>query len=268
MTPASASELLYATATAVEARPLLERLGVDPPYPAGRPIPAGGARILVAGVGTKGVDDLRRTLRELRPSGLVNLGIAGALTPSLPAGEVVVVRSWLRPEEPHDVVAVTDERLAADVAGRLDEAGVRRIDGDAITVGAPFHDPVQRDRLHAATGASIVEMEGTAWHRCAAELEVPFVAVRIVSDHADRRLPDFRDWLLSPDGEPRWGRFVVALLRSGAWRRPLRETRKLLAAADSWRAAMEGLAAVSDALAAGLRQARCPARPDGARSGS
>jgi hypothetical protein len=54
---------------------------------------------------------------------------------------------------------------------------------------APVADPLDKQLLHAQTGAAAVDMESHIAARIAAARQVPFVAFRAIIDPADKRLP-------------------------------------------------------------------------------
>jgi hopanoid-associated phosphorylase len=115
-------------------------------------------------------------------AGLVSFGIAGALDPALRPGEIVVARevvdaeggSWLAPAE-------WQSRIAAALPG------ARR--GAIFGAGRPVASPADKAALFDAFGALAVDMESHGVARAAAEAELPFVAVRVVADPAERALP-------------------------------------------------------------------------------
>ncbi len=120
----------------------------------------------------------------------------------------------------------------------------------------PLHDAVERDRLHAGAGAHLVEMEGGRWADIAAAAGVPFAALRVVSDHANRKLPGAdkphsrRAWMLKDDGRVHRRRLLWALITSTAWLRPVHHYREVRAAGGEFGAALAALHAVAAAFAA------------------
>lgn len=246
--------LLLAAAVAFELRPFARRLGLEAPT---LTIAHGRhheqhVSLLSAGMGRPGDGAFRAALRALQPAAVINVGIAGALDESHPAGSAWVVERWHAPDAPHDVAATADGDLSARLADTLAAAGVACGRAHAVTVDEPLHDSAARDRLRLDSGAHLVEMEGAAWAAIAGDLGVPFAAVRVVSDHANRPLPGpqskggQRAWLLHDDGRPRKLRLAVALLLSGAWLRPRRHVAEIRSAGGQLReavAALEGVAA-------------------------
>lgn len=251
-----AQPVLIVTAARVEARPFLTG-GVEAAGPRGC-FRLGGAgadvNLLVAGVGSAGDPVLQRTLAELRPRSVVNLGYAGALDPNLAPGDAVIGTGWiLAPDlDPDPELPRTSGALRVWIQAALRDRGLVPRIGCLLTVAAPFHDRFERDRIHRRSGTLAVEMESARWARLAAAAGADFVALRVISDRADLRLPLPRHRLLRPDGTVRWARWLGALARSGGGRHPHRELEQLRRAQVDWVAAGRGLQHVCAALAAAL----------------
>jgi nucleoside phosphorylase len=250
-----ALDLLVAGAVGFELRPFARRLGIGEPLPRLASAELRGRRIAIAcaGIGRSGDERVAEALRELRPAALINVGIAGALDRVHPAGSTWIVGEWRHPDQPQARAAVADAGLSERLGTWLDAAGIAWGQATAVTVDAPLHDVAERDRLCRA-GAHLVEMEGSAWAALAAGAGVPFAAVRVVSDHADRPLPGPRTavgrraWLLRDDGTARRGRLLLAAMLSGAWLRPRHHYRQIKAAGGDFAAAARGLDAVAEAM--------------------
>jgi nucleoside phosphorylase len=264
-TPASGTgpDILVVAAVAFELSPFARRIGVEPPALASVLGAHQGRRIalLSTGMGRRGDAAFDAALRDLRPAAILNVGIAGALDLAHPAGSRWLVEEWRRPEQPHGIAATADAALSAEIGAALDRAGLRWRRGRAVMVDEPLHDTDERDRIRDGSGAHLVEMEGAAWAEIARHHGIPFAAVRVVSDHADRPLPGpapagdgRRAWLLRDDGRPRKRRMAWALFVSGAWRRPKHHLSEIKAAGGQFREAMKGLEGVADALFPGSPQ--------------
>lgn len=261
--------LLFVTAAAIEAA-VLQRALQGPL--ARSPAEAVQSPVLVAGVGRGGDATVAAALagidaaRDAPPDGLaidrpralgtiVAVGLAGGLAPGIEAGEVVLTECWRGAQPPHGDGPRASRRALDAVAGLLRDAGITARRGSGVTVDAPFHDAAARDRLHAATGALTVEMEGARWASMAAAAGVDFVSVRVISDRADLRLPRPRHELLEATGEVRWQAWRAALRTAPTI--PARDRaddlRDLEVARREWIAAMHALQRVGAALAGMLR---------------
>lgn len=251
---ADAAPLLLVTAAAVEARPALtaELTATTPGTVSHLPARFGNTLLLVAGVGRAGDAQLQRTLASHQPRAVINLGFAGALAPDLHPGAVVIGVRWqqqlelISPGASSEPLRTWLERLVVG-AGRTARVGTM------YTVDAPFHGAAQRDRLHAATGALSVDMETARWGELAAAAGADFVALRVISDRADLRLPRPRHQLLDAAGSIRWGRWLRCLSVAGAWRSLPGQLARLRQARDDWRRALASLDDVTAALLDALR---------------
>lgn len=241
--------ILFATAVAAEAAPLGRRLGISELAPgvtrAG--LADASAAVLIAGIGRPADAVFAAALDDLKPEAVLNFGFAGALDAGLAPGTIVVVDRWHALEAPRVVVARPARSLSENLQACLQAASV-----PALAADRALHDPLTRDRVAVESGARIVEMEGGPWARLAASRGVPFAGVRIVSDHANRPLPEHRHLLLTPDGRILWKRWVGALMRARCWHRPVREWRRLTAARRDWRSAVGGLDLAASRLPARL----------------
>lgn len=173
---------------------------------------------------------------------VVSFGIAGGLDPALWTGDVVVATGIVAPTgrlaaDPH-LVAVLFDRLAG-IGRRVVSADVAGVDAAILTVA-------DKTALRAATGAVAVDMESHVAAAYAARHGLPFAAIRVVCDAADRALPAFAADALNPDGEPD----ILAVLRALATGRA--RPRDLFGLARDSAAAFKALAACRGRLSDGL----------------
>ncbi len=115
--------------------------------------------------------------------GLISIGIAGALSPTVALADWVVATAvvhgstrWLTD------AAWTEGLLAAGGGGRL-HAGLIAASDTMVTA------TTDKTALFSTTGALAVDMESHVAARFAQTHGLPFAAVRVVSDAADRTLP-------------------------------------------------------------------------------
>jgi adenosylhomocysteine nucleosidase len=126
---------------------------------------------------------LEATLERLagNASGIISIGIAGALAPGLQAGQWVVADAVLVDGEPLPTDAMWTSRLAA----RLPEAAR----GLLLGANAMVMEATQKAALHSTTGAIVVDMESHIAARVARRHHLPFAVARVVSDAAHHSLP-------------------------------------------------------------------------------
>ena len=136
---------------------------------------------------------------------IVSFGIAGGLNPQLATGDWVVANGVMSGSR----YIATDNGWSNRLAQRLSAAAI----GDFATVAVPVLDPAKKRRLHRDTGAIAVDMESFQAAALAAELGVPFAAVRVVADPVHRDIPSAARLGLQFDGTVAIAPILHSLLR-------------------------------------------------------
>jgi hopanoid-associated phosphorylase len=191
-----------------------------------------------------GAGDRERTaaLVEIAVQGancLMSFGIAGALEPTLRAGDVVISA---------EVVSDcglwrADERFQTHVTDLARGIGAFRgaVFG-ATTILATESD---KNRTWRETGAVAVDLESDVVARIASRAGIPFLVARTIADTACRELPPAALIPLSEGGTPNLARVLASLLRRprqiGALIRLARETRMALSALAGPAQALRGI---------------------------
>ena len=165
---------------------------------------------LLAGAGVEviaGGGDHRRleAMLEARAdsaSGIVSIGIAGALAPDLRPGQWVVAKAVLDRSQVLPADPAWTGRLVARLPGT--------VEGMFLGVDAMVAEKTEKAALHAATKAIVVDMESHVAARVAARHRRPFAAARVICDPAHRTLPQAARVGMRPDGRMD----VPAVLRS------------------------------------------------------
>ena len=174
---------------------------------------ARGARMVcVVGAGDSAL--LTRRLEEAIAAGargIVSFGIAGALAPLLRPGDVVIASHVVHGEERY----ATDAKWTAILRQTLPQAT------SAIIVG---HNEIVshvdgKRRLFAISGAHAVDTESHIAARIARRRRLPFVAIRSISDAANRGLPPAALVSLTPMGRIRLGGIARSVARE-PWQIP------------------------------------------------
>jgi adenosylhomocysteine nucleosidase len=142
---------------------------------------------------------LRALLATLDSSsfrGVISFGVAGGLDPSLKSGDVVVATEVLS----------GDTRFLADMAlndEMIARATLRRrvVRGGLAGVEQVVAARACKAALRSETGAAAVDMESHIAAAYAAEAGIPFAALRVISDPANRALPELAKTAVKPNGD-------------------------------------------------------------------
>lgn len=143
---------------------------------------------------------------------VVSFGIAGGLDPALRPGDVVVATG---------IVSLAgrfgcDPVLAAALARPLASSGTRLVQADLAGADAAVLSVAEKADLHRASAAAAVDMESHVAAAFARRHGLPFAALRVVCDPAERALPAFAAAALTPEGDPDIRAVLGALLRGKA----------------------------------------------------
>jgi adenosylhomocysteine nucleosidase len=153
-----------------------------------------------AGAGQAAATRAFTALEEGGPIDLVfSIGWAGALTPDLAPGSA------------HNMAGVIDTRT-----GERFRCDARS--GDLWLATTPtVANETEKLRLAATYSAALVDMEAAALARLSAQRQIPFYAIKGVSDGLHDRLPDFNRFI-TPQGQFQTARFALfAALRPIYW---------------------------------------------------
>jgi adenosylhomocysteine nucleosidase len=188
---------------------------------------------------------LRALLTVFDPTtirGVISFGVAGGLDPSLKSGDVVVA----------DEVMSGDNRWLAgfalndDLIGRLTVGlGRRVVRGGLAGVEDVVVAQASKTALRNETGAAAVDMESHIAAAYAAESGLPFAALRVISDPADRALPALARNAIKPNGD-----IDLRMILRGVVRNP-RTLRALVSTGIDFNRALRSLRGCRDFLFGG-----------------
>jgi adenosylhomocysteine nucleosidase len=161
--------------------------------------------IAVAGGGD--ADGLAAKLKALHGDirGVISIGLAGALSPHLKVGDVVIADQIITGAENWDC----HEGWRVRLMSRLAQAHQGQIFGSDVII----EKAETKSGLHTATGALAVDMESQVAARFAASRNLPLAALRVISDDASHILPPAALVAMKPDGGIAIGRVLGSLLR-------------------------------------------------------
>lgn len=164
--------------------------------------------IAVAGGGDG--DGLTAKLNALHGDirGVISVGLAGALSPLLKVGDVVIADHIITGSEKWDC----DEAWRVRLASRLPHAHQGTQFGSDIVIDKPD----TKKGLHDLTGALAVDMESQVAARFAAARGLPLAVLRVISDDAGHVLPPAALVAMKPDGGIALGRILWSVMKKPA----------------------------------------------------
>jgi hopanoid-associated phosphorylase len=138
-------------------------------------------------------------------TGIISIGLAGALAAGLAPGDWVVAEAVIAEGERLPTAPFWRETLLGVLPGARA--------GAFLGAEAMVTEAADKARLHEETGALAVDMESHVAARAALRLGLPFAAARVISDAADRSLPRAVTVGMRPDGGMALGPVLAALAR-------------------------------------------------------
>jgi adenosylhomocysteine nucleosidase len=156
------------------------------------------------------------------PKVIVSAGIAGALVPELHVGETVFPARVIDAQDgSRHETAIKNAPVSNTALGR------------AVVVSTPqIASTAQKQQLAKSYGAQAVDMEGAAVARAAMTHNLPFVAIKAISDEYDFELPEMSRFVR--DGQFQQLRFALHVaVRPWLWLRTLRLAQNTLVASEN-----------------------------------
>ena len=156
------------------------------------------------------------------PEIVISAGIAGALVPDLPVGETIFPTLVIDAQDgSRHETAIKNAPVAKTPLGRT------------ILVSSPqIASTADKRRLTQSYGAQAVDMEGAAVARAAMTHQLPFVAIKSISDEYDFELPAMSQFVR--DGQFQQQRFALHIaVRPWMWLRTLRLARNTQTASEN-----------------------------------
>ena len=163
--------------------------------------------VAVAGGGDASLADKLKALHgDIR--GVISIGLAGALSPLLKVGDVVIADQVMTGVESWDCHETWRVRLLS----RLPHAHQGSLFGSDVII----EKPETKSDLHKTTGALAVDMESQVAARFARARNLPLAGLRVISDDASHVLPPAALVAMKPDGGIALGRVLGSLLKKPA----------------------------------------------------
>lgn len=194
--------------------------------------------VACSGAGAANAAEAAKLLVANGVNRLISWGCAGALSPDLRSGDLVVAER---------LIAADNEELTMDVfwhTHTLDRLQVSHTvyTGDLVETLAMVAVSKDKRRLHEQTGAIAVDMESVAVARVAWQYALPFLSIRAIADPASMDLPPAVSYALNANGEIELWKLLVFLLRHPT------QIPRLIKLGLHFNAAMKTLEAVAEQL--------------------
>jgi hopanoid-associated phosphorylase len=134
--------------------------------------------------------------------GIISFGVAGGLAPQLRPGTCVIGSAILSGSNRIPTNKMWSQKLLQTFPDA--------VSGMLLGVSAPICDPRDKRALHVNTGAIAVDMESHVVAAVGAAHGLPVVAMRVITDPAERALPASAVAAMRPNGTTN----IVAMIRS------------------------------------------------------
>jgi adenosylhomocysteine nucleosidase len=131
---------------------------------------------------------LTKVLEQFEVSAILNIGLAGSLSPHLTFGDVVIVEHTVE----HDGLIEGDDEAQKRLyplfqLTTIEHPELKRgilVTGDQFVNSGSVRETLQ------AKGGQLVDMEGAALAKVAHHYQVPLIVLKVISDHADESAGD------------------------------------------------------------------------------
>ena len=174
--------------------------------------------LVQTGMGRERAENATQFMLERYPvTAIISLGFAGALAPELRIGDVVVCSTLhgqpgLGQEEQRLEPLSPDANLLSLASQGPGDRAIRFRLGCGVTVLQLNSSTQKMQGLNETFHADIVDMESYWIARIASARQIPFIAIRSISDNMQSSVQPF-DQILAPDGELLWKKAVFCFLR-------------------------------------------------------
>jgi len=170
-----------------------------------------GVAGVVAVAGGGDADSLAAKLNALHGDirGVISIGLAGALSPHLKVGDVVIADQILTGMETWDCHETWRVRLMSRLTSKVSGAHQGQLFGSDVII----ENPQTKAGLYAATGALAVDMESQVAARFARARNLPLAGLRVISDDASHVLPPAALVAMKPDGGIALSRVLGSLVK-------------------------------------------------------
>lgn len=169
---------------------------------------------------------------------VISFGVAGGLDPEFKTADIIVPEAIVK----DDRIWLADSELIERFRIRLIGQGLPVRSGLIAGSNSVVASPQEKAKMFALMGAHAVDMESHIAAAWAEENNIPFAAIRVISDAAHRSLPQAALDAVTADGEIRIRPLLAGLLKD------LSQVKKIIHAGIDSRKAFHTLAQCQDLL--------------------
>jgi len=167
----------------------------------------------VSGAGERRAEAAACRLLDRGATALVSWGVAGGLDPDLRPGAVVLPGAVVEADGVSRKVNLGwRDRVLARIENR-----VATSTSPLLHAVQPITAPEEKHAMRRRTGAAAVDMESAAVAAVANEAGIPFIAVRVVVDAAEARLPEAALTMCDEGGRLNRSSLLRLFLQPGEW---------------------------------------------------
>lgn len=167
--------------------------------------------VALSGTGSLNAQAAATLLIEQGATQLISWGCAAALSPQLRAGDLTLATAVINTDD-GDAQAEVSKPWQAHCKKQLSETLTIHT-GTLASSKQIIISSEHKQRLHAATGACVLDMESLAIAKIAQQYNYPFIAIRAIADPVNMDLPQAISVAINTEGEVVLNRLLGYLVK-------------------------------------------------------
>ena len=182
-------KILIISAMAEEMLPLTKYLSYEKILTPGDIVDHGNFVFAVSSIGkVAAAMTLTKVLEQYPIDAIINIGLAGSLSPHLTFGDVVMVEHTVE----HDGLIEGDDEAQKRLYPLFQLTTIEHpeLKRWVLVTGDQFINSWSIREALRAKGGQLVDMEGAALAKVAYHYQIPLIALKVISDHADESAGD------------------------------------------------------------------------------
>lgn len=153
-----------------------------------RPLNLPGVHLVETGVGPQNADrTIRKTSTEKQIGGIIHIGFAGALTPALHLGDLVLLESVENADSSQSIAADSAKRIASAIPDEIHWHSGVCLTHDHIIATASEKHALAKGRPEGEI--TCVDMESAPVAAFCQEQGLPYIGIRAITDTLEEDLP-------------------------------------------------------------------------------